>query len=356
MPSHHSQIITRILFIMGVTSSAHALNPDGKILFISNREGNAQIYIMNHDGTEQHALTQGTAENTEPAWSPDGKWIAFTSYRDGNAEIYRMDNDGQHLLRLTNHELADNAPTWTPDGRIIFRSMRERWSNFYVMDATGNNLQPLTTDQIDKGNPVISPDGKWLAFVVHGDKKSEIYTISTNGGVAKNLTGSWSSDNTTFPSWSPDNQYIAYVEAKKPTALNIKIIAPDGRQPTQITDNLYTNAYPLWSPDGKMMAFVSSREGSLTEQARGDIYVMNRDGSNPRNLTNHPAEDNYPVWSADGKSIYFVSLRDGTAQIYGIPPQGGEAVRLTHDNGYNLMIRPWNPHQQPLATANLGHN
>jgi len=89
----------------------------GTILFVSNRTGNAQIYTMNGDGSVQRALTSGPEENTEPAWSSDGKRIVFTSYRDGNAEIYVMNADGGSQKRLTTDTLADNSPAWTPDGR-----------------------------------------------------------------------------------------------------------------------------------------------------------------------------------------------------------------------------------------------
>jgi Tol biopolymer transport system component len=316
----------------------------GKILFISNQSGNAQIHIMNHDGTGQKALTSGPEENTEPAWSPDGRRIAFTSYRDGNAEIYLMDNDGDHQLRLTNHASADNSPLWTSDGHIIFSSVRDRWSNFYVMDADGTNIKQLTDDPTDKDTPALSPDGKWLAFVSRGEKgTSEICIMPASGGDVRNLTKHLSKNKKTFPSWLPDSQRLAYVEAMKPIALNIRTIDLEGKNVAKITDNLYTNAYPVWSPDGKHIAFVSSREGSLSDLARDDIYMMNNDGSAPVNLTHHPAEDNHPTWSADGSYIYFVSFRDRTAQIYGISVQSGELQRLTYNDGYNVMIKPWKP-------------
>lgn len=321
----------------------------GAVLFVSNRSGNAQIHVMQADGSGERALTQGPQENTEPAWSPDGRRIAFTSYRDGNAEVYVMDADGGNHKRLTTDKQADNSPVWTPDGRIIFRSMRDRWSNFYRMDADGSNLQALTATQLDKGTPVLSPDGRWIAFVVHLPTATDIHVMPAAGGEARNVTAALSKQQKGFPSWSPDSRRLAYVESKG-MGLNIKSIALDGSDPISITDNAFTNASPLWSPDGRRIAFVSNREGSRVDLARGDIHVMNADGSGAMNLTRHPGEDNYPAWSADGTTVLFVSLRDGRAQIYAVPARGGESVRLTRSDGHDLMIRPYMG-QAPVAGA-----
>jgi TolB protein len=313
---------------------------DGGVLFVSNRDGSAQIYRMNVDGTGEQALTRGPAENTEPAGSPDGSHIAFTSYRDGNAEIYVMDADGGHPRRLTNDPQADSMPAWTPDGRVVFTSTRDRWTNFYVMNADGSDLRQLTASAVDKGPAVPSPDGRWIAFVAMGEKgRAEIHVMPAAGGASRDVTGALSGNGKSYPVWSPDGKRLAYLEAGG-GALNLRAIDPDGTHPVKITDTPYLNAFPAWSPDGRRIAFASGREGTRIEQARADIFVMNADGSGATNLTRHPDEDNYPVWSADGRTILFVSLRDGNAQIYAVDAGGGPARRLTHNQGYDVTIRP----------------
>lgn len=323
-----------------VAAASAAADSGGAVLFVSNRDGNAQIYRMDADGSGERALTRGAEENTDPAWSPDGVRIAFTSYRDGNAEIYVMDADGANPKRLTSVPQADSAPAWTPDGRILFRSMRDRWANFYRMDADGSNLVQLSNTPADKGAPVLSPDGRWIAFVSHATtSNSQIHVLPATGGQALDVTSALSGNQKFFPSWSPDSLRLTYVEAKS-GGLNVRAIDPDGGHPVKITDNAAVNASPVWSPDGKRLAFVSNRDGTGLERARGDVFVMNADGSGAVNLTRDPNENNYPVWATNGHSVYFVSLRDGTAQIYTVPVAGGTSQRLTQNKGHDVMIRP----------------
>lgn len=83
---------------------AAATNATERIAFVSNRDGNNEIYVMNVDGKSQTRLTTNAADDGEPAWSPDGTRIAFVSDRDGNREIYVMNVDGKNQTRLTtNH-------------------------------------------------------------------------------------------------------------------------------------------------------------------------------------------------------------------------------------------------------------
>ncbi|MBI2448752.1 PD40 domain-containing protein [Candidatus Pacearchaeota archaeon] len=89
-------------------------NRKSKIAFVSQRDGNHEIYTMNPDGTEQRRLTNNNAEDMYPSWSPDGKKIVFESDRDGNYEIYIMNSDGSEQADLTNNKDWDWMPSWSP--------------------------------------------------------------------------------------------------------------------------------------------------------------------------------------------------------------------------------------------------
>lgn len=88
--------------------------PSARIAFSSDRDGNAEVYVMNADGTGQTNLTNNSAWDSRPAWSPDGTRIAFVSDRDGNREVYVMNADGSGQTRLTDNPAADGSPAWSP--------------------------------------------------------------------------------------------------------------------------------------------------------------------------------------------------------------------------------------------------
>ena len=91
-----------------------------------------------------------TAQNTTPAWSPDGQKIAFSSGRDLNDEIYVMNADGSAQTRLTDDWKADAAPTWSADGRkIAFTSNRDLNMEIYVIEADGSHVACVTNDSAD---------------------------------------------------------------------------------------------------------------------------------------------------------------------------------------------------------------
>ena len=124
------------------------VDAQAQIAFVSHRDGNAEIYVMDADGGNQRNLSNNPNKDSSPSWSPDSKRIAFSSWKPEDwegIEIYVMDTDGDNQRKLTNNRHPDDSPVWSPDGeRIAFESWRDENWEIYVMDADGGNQRNLT--------------------------------------------------------------------------------------------------------------------------------------------------------------------------------------------------------------------
>ena len=123
---------------------------------------------MNADGSDPHQLTTNDAMDVSPAWSPDGSRIAFITNRDGNDEVYVMTADGSDVQRLTNTSNASESfPAWSPDGKqMTFDSDREgNWEIFGVA-SSGADTRRLTDSPGDDWISSWSPDGSQIVFIV----------------------------------------------------------------------------------------------------------------------------------------------------------------------------------------------
>ena len=140
-------------------------SPSGlKIAFVSERDNNTEIYVMNADGTAQTRLTNNAVADTSPAWSPDGKYIAFVSTRDNNSEIYIMNADGFAQTRVTRNMVYDTYPTWSLDGQLIAyisAPTEAAESSIYVMNLDGSAQMSYIDFSIpDKSVLPFDPSGK----------------------------------------------------------------------------------------------------------------------------------------------------------------------------------------------------
>ena len=127
------------------------INPKtgGQLVFASNRSGPEQIYRANLDGTDMERLTDGTGEAGNPAWHPDGQFLAFAwtrGFAAGAWNVFVMDVGSHQYVQLTHGEGRNENPNWAPDGKhIVFGSTRNGRSQIYSMLANGLQVQMLTT-------------------------------------------------------------------------------------------------------------------------------------------------------------------------------------------------------------------
>jgi Tol biopolymer transport system component len=264
-----------------------------KIAFVSDRDGDHDIYLMNLDGTDQVRLSDNPEDDLYPAWSPDGQMIAFESRRDGNPEIYVMDRDGTAVTRLTDDPSADTQPVWSPDGQtIVFASDRRGTMDLFTMDAGGGSVARLTRAAGDEYPSDWSEDGRRILF---------------------------------HAAVSDFEQFILFFPSR--------VLIP-------LTDNDAFDGGATWL-SGRGMVFVTKRD------LNDEIYTMMSDGTRLRRLTDDPAIDRYPDGSAD--FILFDSKRDGNFEIYAMQPDGTGETRLTEEASADWFAR-----LEPLAAIPPG--
>ncbi len=134
-------------------------SPDGaKVAFMSTRSGDADIWVVNVDGTGLQILTTDTEADHSPFWSPDGQQIVYACGGFEGSDICAVNSDGTGQRTVTGSEATDAGPVWSPDGGLIaFVSNRDGNKNIYLVAPDGSDLTQLTTDPLADFNPVWSP-------------------------------------------------------------------------------------------------------------------------------------------------------------------------------------------------------
>ncbi len=372
------------------------LSPAGQTLIYASQEaGNWDLWRQTIGQRERVNLTKDApGDDTQPAFSPDGKQVAFRSSRDGGG-LFVLDLVSQRVRKITNEGFN---PTWSADGAEIAygttsvtvvegRATSQIW---IVRIATGEKR--LLTNQ-DAAQPAWSPTGERIAF--WGDR-ADLWTIAASGGAAVRVTTDPAID--WNPCWSADGKYLYFISdrsgsmnlwrvaldepsgqvlgAPEPATtpatdmLHLSIARESGRlayvrrtkqrrlqalpfdpvnatvrgAPVFITRGTGFATHPSVSRDGQWLTYSSS--GGSQE----DIYIIRTDGSGLRQLTNDAAKDRVPRWSPDGKRIAFFSDRGGKNEIWAVAPHDNAALaQLTFVGSGRAVFPTWSPNGHTLA-------
>jgi Tol biopolymer transport system component len=251
------------------------------------------------------------AQEGFPSWSPDGQTIVFSRGLRGDTlgitGLWMAPAGGGEPRQLTSY--IGEHPDWSPDGNyIVFDA--DTGNSIKLVAATGGNpirVVPASIPIFQGGTPRWSPDGSRVAFR-EGPNLWVLDVRSGEAAIAFTKTGSLP-----LPGcWSLDGEEI-YVQLRgeDPREASIWRVSLTGDKRTLIAaDSSYVYRYLDLSPDGTMLAFASFHDDNL------DLWIMPAEGGNPIRLTTHPAHDGTPRWSPDGTKIAFTSTRTDNFDVW----------------------------------------
>jgi Tol biopolymer transport system component len=380
-----------------------SLSPDGGLLVYAASAGGAtHIFLQRVGGDNPIDLTAGSpADDTQPAFSPDGARIAFRSERDGGG-IFLMGATGGPVRRLTDFGFN---PAWSPDGREILCAsegisdpvLRHTVSGLWRVDVATGVRRPVATG--DAVQPSWSPHGRRIAYWgrSHEGAQRIVWTARPDGSgaVAAVRDGflNWN------PVWSPDGARL-YFASDRGGSMNLWRVEIDeesgavrGAPEPIVTPSPWSGLISL-SREGHRLAFaineskanieragfdpVRGAAGALTPVTQGsravrsaapspdgkwiafhtsapqeDLFVVRADGGGLRRLTDDAARDRFPRWSPDGSRLLFYSDRSGKYEAWSIRPDGGGLEQLTQVRGEPVFDPFWAPDGGRLG-ASLG--
>lgn len=255
----------------------HVWSPDGaRLVFVSNRDGDNEIYTMGVDGTGLQRLTDNTIDDSYPCWSPDGTRVVFVTVIGGvGARLFTVNADGSGLAQLSD-EPADQ-PEWSPDGtKIAYVSGSAIW----VANADGSTPTNLTSGSSGSA-PSWSPDGARIVFTSPRAGTIQVFVMNSDGSGVEQLTTTVNAPTT--PSWTPDGRHIQFVSTE-----GTHQMSPDGSGQTTVS----TSALYDWrlSPDRTKGAFVRWVPG-VPADTDTDVFACDPDGTGETNVTNTPGLD-----------------------------------------------------------------
>jgi Tol biopolymer transport system component len=265
-----------------------------------------------------------------PAVSPKGDVIAFVSNRDGNYDVYITTADGSNQLRITNSPAPESAPVWTSSANLVFATWADNKSTVY--SANSNDPTPRVIGTVAVRQPSVSPDGKKLLYSKGQFPSMQIAESGLDGSTERELTRTPSAQfNATY---SPDQKQIAFARMDSTRQLQVFVMNADGtgeRQLTRFAADEGSPQWPAWSPDGARLAIQSGKYDRQNPSANtAHIWLIDVKSGAPIKLNPHGAYlDETPSWFPDGKRIAFQSNRSGRMEIWVMNADGTGAVQIT---------------------------
>ena len=353
--------------------SSPKVSPDGAwVAYVlstvdsTKNKRNSDLWMASWDGTQSIQLTSSPDGESQPRWSPDGKYLSFVSARQGttSAQIWLMDRRGGEGKQLTTLKADLQDYVWSPDGKkiaLVIQStdstgipkskqpqpyvldryhfkqdvegyLQKKRSHLYVFDVSSKKLDTLTQGDFEESDPAWSPDGKYLAFVSNRtpepdkNENTDLWVMEAKPKAAIKQLTTWTGSESS-PIWSPDGIQIAYLRSSSPTYTIydhsiLSVVSKDGGEPAILSSALDRPvSTPRWTKDGQSIAvLVSDDRQRYVAQYQVKTKALSKVVSGNRSFNALEAHPN-------GTWVSLVSEPQLPAEVFAI--ENGSTRRLT---------------------------
>ena len=255
-----------------------------------------EIWEMDYDGANQHAVTHLGTVSLSPRVSPDNSRLAFSSLGRDGFQIKMFSLLLGRMVAFPAGSGTNLSPAWAPNGKeIAFSSSRTGDPEIWTSDPNGSLSRRVTSFRGPDVSPVFNPKtGSQIAWISGRSGLPQLYTMDADGAAVQRMTDSGYA---TSPSWSPNGQFLAFAWDRKygpgaPGGQDIYIMEIASKRWIQLTHDSGRCDFPSWSPDGRHIVFANSPDGRA-EHMR--IVTMLADGTERRPLTG--SGNDMPNWS-----------------------------------------------------------
>ncbi|MFN3851579.1 MAG: S9 family peptidase [Spirosomataceae bacterium] len=293
---------------------------------VKNRR-NSDLWMVSWDGKESIQLTHTPDGESQPRWSPDGKYLSFVSSRNGltSSQIWVMDRRGGEAKQLTDLKKGDLTDyAWSPDGKKILLSIRNAADT-----SKSKTPKPIVIDRFQFKRDVEGYITKKTTHLYLYDVATKKIDTLTKGDYDE-----------ISPRWSPDGSQIAFVSNRtadpdRNSNSDIWVIdAKPNAQMKQITTWTGRDSSPEWSPDGKQIAYTRSTSSeNYIMYDQSILCVVSKDGGEPKLLSktlDRPVGS--PRWTKDGSSLMAIVTDDRTRYVAQFAATDGKMTKVIGGN------------------------